>query len=93
MQAPSSTDAAGGAVAVPLQDEREMKTHAADGSLLLPGVDDDAEYLQTHSHPRSHPHEKEPEGPVFQALYALEGGDPDSEVDVVHEETTVRTYV
>lgn len=83
----------------------------------LEGVDDDAEYLRTHTHPRAHPHEEEPEGTVARcvrrlirttnrrvfgdqpdthtlinlslfpnrALYVLEGGDPDSEVDVIHE--------
>lgn len=65
---------------------------SADSAVALPvaqngmaGVDDDVEYLATHTHPRAHPHEKEPEGAVLHALYALEGGDPDSEVDVVHE--------
>lgn len=88
MAAPSTTSTPaelgpGGAVAVPLQEaEDEMKRDSTNG---LDGVDDDDDYLSTHSHPRAHPHEKEPEGRVLHALYALEGGDPDSEVDVVHE--------
>ena len=49
--------------------------------------DDDVEYSETHTHPRDHPHEKPPPpGGVLSFLYAFEGGDPDSEVDVVHEE-------
>ncbi len=48
---------------------------------------DDPDYSLTHTHPRSHPHEKPPApGGVLSFLYAFEGGDPESEVDVVHEE-------
>lgn len=47
---------------------------------------DDTEYSQTHTHPRpGHDHEKPPTAGILSFLYAFEGGDPDSEVDVVHE--------
>jgi hypothetical protein len=83
----------GGAVAVPVEEPAELEQEREqinEGLLRQEGADeyyddDDASYLRSHTHPRAHPREPEPEGAVFKALYALEGGDPDSEVDVVHE--------
>eukprot|EP00624_Nannochloropsis_granulata_P007198 evm.model.NODE_6798_length_1726_cov_32.061413.1 len=47
---------------------------------------DDPEYRETHTHPRpGHDHEKPPKTGILSFLYAVEGGDPDGEVDVVHE--------
>ena len=68
-------------VAVPAE-PMELNDAANNG---LVGEDDDADYLATHSHPRAHPHEKEPTEGAFRVLYALEGGDPDAEVEVAHE--------
>lgn len=62
-----------------------MELNAAANDTGLVGEDDDEEYLATHSHPRAHPHEKEPKEGALRVLYALEGGDPDAEVDVAHE--------
>ena len=76
-------------VAVPVHgevDQDEMKRSTpVNNTTGLEGEDDDADYLSTHSHPRAHPHEKEPQEGAFRVLYALEGGDPDAEVDVTHE--------
>jgi len=48
---------------------------------------DDPEYRETHTPPRpGHDHKKPPKEGLFSFLYAFEGGDPDQEVDVVHEE-------